>query len=563
MNFSISIRRKLLGLAIIPVILMSLVLSTMLVIQIDSLSDQQVESINTLLINDSKSELKSFIEIVSSAVLPIYQSGGRKEEAIAILKRIRYGESGYIFGYDSKGIRIFNGESEKGIGKSYLNLQDTNGVYLIKDLITAGKNNGIKTGNQYVTYHFPRLGGDKPAPKLSLSLYYPDWDLMIGTGFYIDEIEKQLEIIQSDINTARNRIVNSLLIIAAILVALVIGSGILLNRSILRPLSRISDSLQNLASGNGDLTRQLIISDQHETGKLAGYVNNLLSFLNTTISKVKNVSIEVKQETQNLDLQASELTGIISEQNNEVDQIATAITQMSSSASNVAQSASSAADSAHEAKKQGSIALEKMNASNQAMSRLTQEINAANDVVKRVGEDVEGIITILQVIENIAAQTNLLALNAAIEAARAGEQGRGFAVVADEVRSLAGKTQSSTEEIQNMIQRLENGSKSATGAMTSSIEQGLEVENCQQETQEALQAISTAVLAITEQSSQIATAADEQSHVSEEISQRVTQISDQTKVLTGMAGVNQDTCKQLNTRTAILEQLVAQFKLND
>jgi methyl-accepting chemotaxis protein len=563
MSISISIKHKLLGLAIIPVVLMSAILITLVTNKINGLSTHQVNETQNILMEESKLELLSSMEIASSIVRPIYESGGSLEEAVNLLKRINYGESGYIFGYNSQGIRIFNGESNEGVGDSYINLKDSNGHFLIQELIKASKTNNSESEKTYVTYYFPRLGEETPSPKLSLSLYFPNWDLIIGTGIYIDEIEEKLSVVKTDINSARNNIISSLLVIASILVAIVISLGLLLSKTILTPLSRISNSLQNLASGEGDLTQKLAVTDKHETGKLSLYVNNLLTFLNDTILKVKHVSIEVKQETHSLDYQAKELTKVTNDQYSEIDQIATAITEMSSTATSVAESAGSAANSAKEAQNQGAIALETVSASSQAMSRLTQEINSASEVVQRVGEDVGEIVNILQVIENIAAQTNLLALNAAIEAARAGEQGRGFAVVADEVRSLAGKTQSSTEEIQNMIQRLEGGSHSAIEAMSSSLEQCVETENRQQETQKALQVISTAVLSINDQNTQIATAAEEQSQVSEDINQRITQISDQTKVLSEMAEKNQTTCQVLNSRTQELEELVAQFKLSE
>lgn len=563
MPLSISIKHKLLGLAIIPVILISAILTILVAYKINDLSEHQVNETNDILMEESKLKLLSSIEIAKSIIQPIYDSGGSLKEAVNLLKRISYGESGYIFGYNSQGIRIFNGESTEGVGNSYIDQKDSNGHLLIQDLIKTGKVNTTNSEKEFVAYYFPRLGEKIPSPKLSLSLYFPRWDLIIGTGIYIDEIEGKLSIVKADINNARNNIISSLLVLACVLVAIVVSLGLLLSKTILTPLSSISLSLQNLASGEGDLTQKLAVTDKHETGKLSLYVNNLLAFLNNTILKVKHVSIEVKQETHSLDYQAKELTKVTNEQYSEIDQIATAITEMSSTATSVAESAGSAANSAKEAQKQGIIALETVNASSQAMSHLTQEINSASEVVQRVGEDVGEIVNILQVIENIAAQTNLLALNAAIEAARAGEQGRGFAVVADEVRSLAGKTQSSTEEIQNMIQRLEGGSHSAIEAMNTSLEQCVETENRQQETQKALQVISTAVLSINDQNTQIATAAEEQSQVSEDINQRITQISDQTKVLSEMAEKNQNTCQVLNSRTKELEDLVSQFKLSE
>ena len=191
---------------------------------------------------------------------------------------------------------------------------------------------------------------------------------------------------------------------------------------------------------------------------------------------------------------------------------------MVSSSNEVLSNAKSAAEAAQSANSHGMTALDKVKKSSLEMSELIVEINKANDVVKGVGDDVQNISAILQVIESIAEQTNLLALNAAIEAARAGEQGRGFAVVADEVRNLASKTQGSTEEIQQMIVKLQNGSKSAVEAMQLSMSSSANAESSVSESLSALNDIAESVAVITDMNSQIASAAAEQNEVGEDLS---------------------------------------------
>ena len=195
------------------------------------------------------------------------------------------------------------------------------------------------------------------------------------------------------------------------------------------------------------------------------------------------------------------------------------------------------------------------------MSLLLNELSATEEVVTQVGDDVENISAVLLVIESIAGQTNLLALNAAIEAARAGEQGRGFAVVADEVRNLASKTQGSTEEIQNMITKLQSGSRAAVIVMSDSKQRSNETEKSISATAVSLGEISKSVATMNNLNVQIATAAREQSIVGKEISQRIIDISSQTTELSSIAVKNGKTAENLRQKTAELEGLVGQFKV--
>jgi methyl-accepting chemotaxis protein len=234
---------------------------------------------------------------------------------------------------------------------------------------------------------------------------------------------------------------------------------------------------------------------------------------------------------------------------------------MSASAGEVSNNAASAAEAAKVANGNGELALEKIKQSSNEMGILSQDIREASSVIDRVGTDVENIIAVLQVIESISEQTNLLALNAAIEAARAGELGRGFAVVADEVRNLASKTQGSTEEIQNMIQKLQEGSRSAVDAMGKSMTRSDSAEKSVTETSEQLDLIAESVAVIMDMNAQIASASEEQSLVGGDIGQRIVEISDQTDELTEIAQLNNNTCESLRLRAGELDKVVGQFKI--
>ena len=195
------------------------------------------------------------------------------------------------------------------------------------------------------------------------------------------------------------------------------------------------------------------------------------------------------------------------------------------------------------------------------MAQLAKEISRCAGMISSVETDVENISSVLQVIENIAGQTNLLALNAAIEAARAGEHGRGFSVVADEVRSLASKTQGSTEEIQQMIKRLQSSAHSAVEAMHNSTERSTQTESQFGATHQSLSQIIQLIFTISEKSVQIATAVEEQRIAGEHITQRIVEISEQTNLATEIAEKNDTAANTLQSKTQQLQNIIGQFKL--
>lgn len=327
------------------------------------------------------------------------------------------------------------------------------------------------------------------------------------------------------------------------------------------PLSNAVNAMKDISEGDGDLTSRLAVTGTDEIGQLAQSFNGF-------ISKIQNIIQEVTASTSQLSAAAEEMSMITSEtregvqrQQTETNLVATAMNEMSSTVHDVANNAATAAEAANQADSQTEQGKQIVNSTVSSISTLAAEIERASTVINQLEKDSESIGTVLEVIRGIAEQTNLLALNAAIEAARAGEQGRGFAVVADEVRSLASRTQESTEEIQDMIERLQKGSRDAVMAMEAGKEQAQQTVGQASEAESSLSDISSAVAQINEMNAHIAQAARQQGDLAEETNKNIVNI---TEVAEGTAnGAEQlATASQEMANLAVnLESQVAHFKI--
>jgi methyl-accepting chemotaxis protein len=332
-------------------------------------------------------------------------------------------------------------------------------------------------------------------------------------------------------------------------------------RSVTRPILGVAAMLKDIASGEGDLTRRLYYEKRDELGELAGWFNRFLDKLQPTIAEVKR-SVQAARGTADQSAAiAAETSAGMEQQYRQVDQVATASHEMSATAQDVARSAAQAAQAARDADQATREGLAVIDRTTSSIDTLAADMNSAMAQVEGLARNSEKIGSVLEVIRSIAEQTNLLALNAAIEAARAGEAGRGFAVVADEVRNLARRTQESVEETRQVIEALQAGTQEVVGAMDSSHRQAQGGVEQVGQAVTALQRIGQAVTVITDMNLQIASAAEEQSAVAEEINHNVATIRDVTESLSGQANESARVSQSLNNLANQQQGLMDQFRV--
>lgn len=330
---------------------------------------------------------------------------------------------------------------------------------------------------------------------------------------------------------------------------------------IIPPVQNLIKSLVDMNKGNGDLTKRIQQDNKDEIGSIIAEFNQFVSMLQSMIIEVSTVTNSLGLASEGMSNFTEQTRQGVQRQRLETDQVATAMTEMSATVSEIARNAVSAADATNNASERSLNGKTVVHSTIESIESLANEIRDAGSVINSLEENSNKIGTILTVIQSIAEQTNLLALNAAIEAARAGEQGRGFAVVADEVRSLATRTHEATQEIQNMIQQLQDGAKSAVHVMQVSQEKAATSVNQATTAGTALDEITEIVARITDMNTQIAAASEEQSAVAEEINRNVAAIIEVAANNDNGAEQISNTSKSLSNYTSMLGDIIGKFQI--
>jgi methyl-accepting chemotaxis protein len=522
----LTLKTKVVLLALVPVILFAIVLSGAAAKVLQSLAAEEIAETRERLIQEKRVELEHYIQIALGAVQGLYAEATQgdmasREKAIAVLSKIKFGNDGYFFAHDSNIVRLFRSDSTADVGVSLAERRDPNGVYTNRELVNVAKNN-----TYFVNYSSPLPSNDAViVPKLAYSYYLPKWDMALGTALNLDGVEAQIGKIQGQIDERISTILTSILIIAVVLLLVFGIVGVVLSNTFLRPLQQIKDNLDDIAAGEGDLTRRLPISGDDELGQLAGSFNRFVEKIHNLVRQIAEMTGQLTELVGQVSTQTQRSELAMQQQRHETDQVATAINEMSAAAHEVARSAQGAAEAAQKTDQEGQAAKRVVDGSIERIHALVQDIRDSGLSLDSLQNDVSSIVSVLDVIRSIAEQTNLLALNAAIEAARAGEAGRGFAVVADEVRALASRTQQSTQEIQGMIDRLQKGTHQAVVSMRQSSDAGDLTSEQANKAGSSLDAIAQLIATINSMNAQIASAAEEQTAVAEEINRSVHQIA--------------------------------------
>ena len=330
-------------------------------------------------------------------------------------------------------------------------------------------------------------------------------------------------------------------------------------RYLFGPLGRLMGDLERIAGG--DLTIDVRPEGLCEVHALGRSLASMVERLREQVALIQGNAAELASAAEELSLVTGETRAGVERQRDETDQVATAMNEMTSTVQEVSSHAEGAAEAAREADGKSAHGRVVVEQAIERIDALAREIEQAAGVIHQLEEESENITRVMDVIQGIAEQTNLLALNAAIEAARAGEQGRGFAVVADEVRTLASRTQESTQEIQQMIERLQSGAGAAVKAMVAAKEQAEETVEQAAGAGTALQAIAEATTAISDMNTQIASAAEEQAQVAEEINRSIARISEIADQTAGGSEQTAQASESLARLAAQLQGVAAQFKV--
>ena len=510
---SLSLRNKLLLLALLPLLTVSIVLMlASWTVESDAL-ESEITNFREKLLNERRQELVHVTEVAKEIVSFQRSQGGDYKAA---LRDVRFGSAGYFFVYDGKGKNLFHALLPKLEGTDQIGMTDPKGTKIIVGLLNAAR-----SGDGILTYYYQKPGTNELVEKIGYAAMVPGTDWIIGTGAYVDDIEASVaEYRQTALEDMEGKLWLTLMIV--IVITLVTATLILFAaQRTATPIRNMLDNLNDIAQGEGDLTKRLQVHGEDEIAQLGQAFNRFVDKLQHIIRDVTTATHEVQGASGSIHAQTQAIAAQLANHNNETDQVVTAITEMSSTAQEVAMNTTQVAEATHVASDEVAKAQECVDTSLTEISTLMAEINSAADHIQSLNEQSQKINSVLSVIGGIAEQTNLLALNAAIEAARAGEQGRGFAVVADEVRSLASRTQASTLEINEMLSELHRLVSQAVSAMEESQQSCHRSVESSRLISESLGAVTSSVTSINDMSTQIATAATEQSSVTEEINRNI------------------------------------------